>query len=206
MLFGCLLAPRPILVLALPNFGSHKYQRRGSVRVSRCEQHRQRTTFRASNHSRRITSNVVHHRPDIVHPHIETRSTRNTIRHPHPTLVKHNHSTKLAEPFTKTTKRRELPIDLEMGPGTHHIHYVDRAIPNHVIRNINVAAICKLNIEHQTTVPNPPSPKDFGRFITALFGCQGGLRARWCDLGCYRGDAGWRRVRGGPGWAVDRRG
>ena len=61
-----------------------------------------------------------------------------------------------------------------------------------------------MKIHPKTTLPYR-EPRSHPH-ITRPVWLSRGFRARWCDLGCHRGDAGWRRFGGGSGWLRGRAG
>ena len=57
----------------------------------------------------------VHHRPDIVHAHVERGAAGHAIGHAHAPLVEQDQPAELAEPLAVAAERRQLPVDVEVG-------------------------------------------------------------------------------------------
>ncbi len=103
-----------------------------------------------------LAADRVHDGPDVVHPLLKRRGAGNSIRHAVATLVEEDEAAELREALAVVSKRRELPVHVQVGVRALRVDEVDRAIADDAIRHVDVAAAGEANLGHATSVTVAP--------------------------------------------------
>ena len=132
-------SPRPVVGGLLLHLGADEEERLSSVRVGRCEQHRERTAFRFAEDRRAFGPRGVHDRPDVVHPLLEG-APGDAIGKAHPALVERDHARERSESLVEPPVRGLLPHRREVRQGSRDEHDVARPFPVDEVRHVHITA------------------------------------------------------------------
>jgi hypothetical protein len=120
----------------------------------RCrEQHCERTTLRFAHDRCALASHGVHHRSDVVHPHLESGRSRDAVRHPHAAFVEEDQARKFRKPLAPPAVLRKLPGNLEVRVSALHVDEVDVPLADDAVCDVDVAAPREAHLRHARRFP-----------------------------------------------------
>ena len=147
------LAPRPLGVPALAHLCALENEPDGPLRMGRGEEHRERSALRLAHDRGTLAPDRVHDGADVVHALLERRRARDAVGHPEPALVEPDQTCELREALAPAAVLRKLPRDLQVRERTLDVHEVDRAVPDHVVRDVDAAAPHESDVRHTGRFP-----------------------------------------------------
>src|SRR6266566_9397837 len=114
-------------------------QGRRSLRIGGREQRAERPAIAEAADNRTLGPSRVHHRTDVVHPHLE-RGPDDAVRHACPALVEEEEATQRRQAAEELRLRRILPDELHMVGQARNEDEVELPLPDLLVGDVNVAA------------------------------------------------------------------
>ena len=105
------------------------------------EEDAHRPALREAEQRRPLAAGGVHHRPNVVHARLEVGQSARPVGQPVPRLSKRIRRENDASRSRKCAMRRVLPVELEVGDEPGHEHEVERALADHLVGDVDVAAL-----------------------------------------------------------------
>ena len=144
-----LLARRGPVVIGRPGHLRHRlvqHQRPRSPRMCGGEQRGHRASLEPREHRRLFGPGGIENRDDVVHLLLERRRARHGVRQPRPPAVEHDQSRERREPLEVPRDPRLLPVHLDLRHPARDVHEVDRAVADHLVGDVEVAAASVLSL------------------------------------------------------------
>ncbi len=98
------------------------------------------TALGRAEHDRALKSHGIHHRPDVIGALLKRRNVDRAVRQPRPALVEPHETRHLAPHLNRPPEGRELPHQVEVRDGAGRPDDIERAVPGHLVRDLDVAA------------------------------------------------------------------
>jgi len=97
---------------------------------------------------RALRTSRVHHRPDVIHPGLESRSLTNAVGKPCASLVEPQHAGKSRQPERVPHDQRLVPRGQQVAGHAAEPDHVDRALAHYLIGDCDVAAAGVLDVRN----------------------------------------------------------
>jgi hypothetical protein len=139
----------------------HGHQRLHAVGMGGGDQHAQLPGVTMADQGRTVRTDRIHHRADVVHPFLQRRQVLDGVRQPDPAHVEEDQAPVAGKPAQEPLGLGVLPHQLDVTRPVERHHDIDGAIPNDLVGDLEVPAVCVVDArDHQgsLTAGQPRKP------------------------------------------------
>ena len=117
-----------------------QYERRGSLRICRCEENAHRRTLPDREDCGSRQPGRVHHRTQIVHPRLKVWRSRDAIGHPHSAFVEYDDPGEARELTQERSLARHVPNQRHVRNAAGHVNNVNVSATGDLVCDVEFAA------------------------------------------------------------------
>ena len=144
-------SPRILRIPEPLGIGPNHHERAGFLRIRRSKERAHRAAFGHADERRVVRSNLLHHRPDVVHPLLECRELRDAIGKARAALVDQDQAGERRQAEQKAREGWLGPEVLEVRDPAHDEDEIARTAADDLVGDVDIAAarVVRLGHRHQ---------------------------------------------------------